>query len=107
MSQPRSTTLFPSRRRLVNLCSHVGFGRIENLRVQDGDPQFEASIRVVTERKLGAETNATERSGDFALKPAVVDLMRVLDLIGTGSIRCLEIRHGLPFRIEIEGVLAA
>lgn len=106
MSSTRSA-LSISRRRLVDLCSRIGFGHIERLLVLNGDPQFDAATLIVTERKLGAEATPTNRSADFTLKPTVVDLMHVLDLVGNGSIRCLEVRHGLPFRIEIEGVLAA
>jgi len=104
---PTRSTLPASRRRLVDLCSRIGFGRVERLLVLQGEPQFDAATLIVTERKLGADAAATDRSADFTLKPAVVDLLRVLDLVGNGSIRCLEVRHGLPFRIEIEGVLAA
>jgi hypothetical protein len=104
---PTRSTLSVSRRRLVDICSRIGFGRIERLLVRSGEPQFDAATLIVTERKLGAEATPTDRSADFTLKPTVVDLMRVLDLVGNGSIRCLEVRHGLPFRVEIEGELAA
>jgi hypothetical protein len=96
-----------SHRRLVDLCSRIGFGRIEHLAVSNGEPQFEPQPRIITEVKLGADSSAKEYGADFSLKPAVVDLFQRIDHLGNGSIRCLEIRHGLPFRIEIEGELTA
>ena len=104
---PTRSSLSANRCRLVDTCSHVGFGRIERLLILGGEPRFDPPTLIITEHKFGADQAAVERAADFILKPTVLDLLRVLDRVGDGSIRCLEIRHGLPFRAEIEGVLAA
>jgi hypothetical protein len=99
--------LTPHRRRLVDLCHRLGFGRIEGIAVTNGDPQFDPRPLIVTEVKLGAEHQTKDRTAAANPHPAVRDLLRTLDLVGNGTIRCLEIRHGLPFRIELNGELAA
>lgn len=102
---PTRSILSPDRCRLVDTCTALGFGRLERLGVCGGEPRFDPPPVIVTERKLGCDEPAIVRSPDCILKPTVIDLLRVLDRVGNGCIRCLEVRHGLPFRIEIEGVL--
>ena len=43
---------------------------------------------------------------DFALKAQVRDLFAHLDALGNGTIRRLEVQHGLPFRMQVEEVPA-
>jgi len=81
----------------------VGFGRIEGLIVMAGDPVFRPAPRIVREIKFGGEIGASQAStGDFVLKAQVVGLFEELDLIRDGRIERLEIKHGLPFRMNIE-----
>jgi hypothetical protein len=92
---------------LAELCQRIGFGRIEGITLVDGEPQFDPRPLIVTEVKLGAEHHLKDRTTSGPMHPAVRDLLRTLNLVGNGTIRCLEIRHGLPFRIELDGELAA
>ena len=39
---------------------------------------------------------------DFALKAQVRDLFDHFDALRTGTIRTLEVKHGLPFRMQVE-----
>ena len=64
--------------------------------------------RVVRDVKFGGENGPRPESGlhDFALKAQVRELLEHLDAIGTGTIRTLEVKHGLPFRMQVEEVTA-
>ncbi len=94
-------------RQLVQLCEQIGFGRIDGLAISDGRPCFTPAPTIVTEVKLGADQQMRRRPSGASLHPSVKDLLRTIALVGSGSIRSLEVRHGLPFRIELDGVLAS
>jgi hypothetical protein len=91
-----------ARRCLVELMQEVNFGQIENLLIRAGEPTFDPRPRVVREIKLCAAENGPrpERAaGDFRLKEQLVELFQRLDALGDATIECLEIKHGLPFRL--------
>ena len=97
-------SLSPARLRLLELMQRVNFGRIEKLRVREGEPVFDPAPEVVYQVKLDGEDDPRiEMSlGDFALKKEIVKLCRYLDKIGTGSVRRIFIKHGLPFNMEVD-----
>ncbi len=101
------TAVSPARQRLIELCQRLDFGRIEHLSIRYREPVFDPAPAIVAEVKLDAQRgrNAT-CSADFALKPQVLELLRWFDLIEHGRIRVLDVRHGLPFRIEFDGLAA-
>lgn len=100
--RPTKGDLSPSRMRLVELMQEINFGRIEGLRIVDGEPAAPPT-RVVREVKFGGENGPRpERdASDFALKAQVVELFRSLDAIGDGTVDLLEVKHGLPFRMLV------
>ena len=89
---------------LVEQMQRINFGRIEHLPVRDGQPVWADQSRVIRKVKLGGENAPRAESGydDFELKRQVVDLFDQLERIGDGLIRSLEIKHGLPFAMDIE-----
>lgn len=89
---------------LIELMQRVNFGRIEDLTIRDGEPLPDPPPRVVRDVKLGGENGPRLESDldDFALKSQVLDLFARFDSLGNGAIRCLEVKHGLPFRMEVE-----
>ncbi len=101
--RPNSTRdLRPSERRLVAAMQQIGFGRFESLRIEHGalaDP-WPTAVRSI---KFGTdEEGATrERPGEFELKEQVVELIEFVRSVDAGEIRRLEVRHGLPFSMEI------
>ena len=97
-------SLPPARERLVKLMQEINFGRVEGLVVRDGDPVFDRPPRVLREVKLCAENGPRPEIGkeDFALKAQVRDLFAQMEAMGDGIIRCLEVKHGLPFKMTIE-----
>lgn len=101
-------TLSPQRKRLVETMQGINFGRVEGLVVRDGEPVLDPPPRVLREVKLCAENGPRPESEleDFVLKAQVRDLFAHFDALGSGTIRCLEVKHGLPFRMQIEEVAA-
>jgi hypothetical protein len=91
------------RRRLVRLMQKLLFGRIENLLVRDGEPEFDPPPTIIREHKFGGENGSHPklRADDFLLKDQVVDLFRQFDALGNGVIAVLEVKHGLPFRMLV------
>lgn len=92
----------PARQNLLTLISLIGFGRIENLTIRSGQPVLDPRPRITRERLLGArDEGASDHTARTGCKPHVRELLAELDRIGEGVIDCLEVRHGLPFRITV------
>ena len=68
----RLKDLSPGTQRLVLLMRHMGYGRIENLRLQGGDPLFSPPPRVIRKKKLGTSSvlDPPALGHDFVLKEA-------------------------------------
>ena len=84
----------------------INFGWIERLQVRQGEPVFGPQTRVVREIKLGGESQPRPEleRGDFVLKSQVVQLFEHLTTLGNGEVERLQVRHGLPFLMHIQGV---
>ena len=92
------------RRRLLKLMQRLNFGRIEHLAIQDGEPLFDPPPHLVRDVKFCGENGPRRELAleDFALKAQVRDLFAHLDDLRTGTILALEVKHGLPFRMQVE-----
>jgi hypothetical protein len=90
--------------RLIELMQRVNFGRIERLLIQDGQPVYDPSPRLIREIKFCGENGPRPEVAieDFALKAQVIDLFRTFDEVRNGVIEVLEVKHGLPFRMAVE-----
>ena len=95
--------LSAGRRRLVELMQRVNFGRIERLLVRRGEPVFDPPPHVVREIKFGGENGPRPEAcrEDFLLKGQVRELFAQLDALGDGVVAVIEIKHGLPFKMEV------
>ena len=105
MPEPvNSSSLSPARLRLVRVMQWINFGRIENLQIREGDPCFEPRPRVIRTILLGADNSprCEIRVSHFVLKKQVTELFGVFDRVSNGHIPLLEIKHGLPLRMEVE-----
>jgi hypothetical protein len=102
---PSKASLSQARRRLLELMQRMNFGRIEGLVVRGGEPVLAPLPRVVREHKFGGENGPRpERDAeDFLLKAQVVELCHFLDRFGDGTIALVEVKHGLPFKLEVVG----
>ena len=81
----------------------IKFGRIEHLRVWHGEPSFDPAPKVVKRLKIGGENGSRLEIGpDFLLKGHVVELFEAIRELDTGVIRAIDVKHGLPFSVEME-----
>jgi hypothetical protein len=94
--------LTPAQRLLLNIMSYHQFGRIENVRINGGQPVLDGGVKVVRAARLGGQSGATKvpSADEFDLKQAVRNLFDELVRLGEGVISRLEFRHGLPFLLE-------
>ncbi len=95
-------SLPPSRRLLVELMQRLHFGQILGLRVRNGEPVLDPPPRLVHDVKLASEPapRPTEAGADFLLKQQVVELFAYFDRLRDGVIDLIEVKHGLPFRLQ-------
>jgi hypothetical protein len=80
------------------------FGRIEGLKVRAGEPVLDPPPTFIRTIKIGAEKGIPPGAiaEDFWLKHQMVELLDVITRVGEGDILSIEIRHGLPFAMEVE-----
>ena len=95
--------LTPARKRLVELMQEVNSGRIEGLRVQNGEPVFDPPPTVLRLFLFGKDNGPNESRGNdgFALKKKVAELFEVFDRERSLSIQELMIDNGLPVRMTV------
>jgi len=72
--------------------------------VENGEPVFHPPPRVVREIKFGGENGPRPefRVEDFILKAQVKELFTQLSDLGDGIVERIEVKHGLPFRMNVE-----
>ena len=93
---------------MIALMQAVNFGRIEGLVVRAGRPVFDPPPRVVREIKFGGKNGPRPEvdKKDFALKAQVRQMFVQLEALGSGIVRCIEVKYCLPFKMTIEEVIA-
>jgi len=98
------SSLSPAQRQLVELMQQINFGRIEDLQVRAGEPVFSPAPRVVRKLKVGGDNGPRPESAydDFLLKSRISELLESITAIGDGEVLLIDVRHGLPFAVEIE-----
>ena len=97
-------SLSPARRRLLEICQKINFGRIENLSIRDGEPVLDPLPSIVQQLKFGGENGPRPELGtaDCCLKEEHVQLFDVFDQLQNGVIATLEVQNGLPFRATLK-----
>lgn len=92
----------------IELMQCIGFGKIEHLTIRNCEPVLDPPPRIIRDVKFGAEDRFRPESfaSDFAVKAQVVELFDSFDSLGNGTIRSLDVKHGLPFRMQLEEVTA-
>lgn len=94
--------LLPSERALVSAMQEIGFGRLEFLRIARGEILLDPWPTCVRDVKFCSTWERPATSRDFLLKPQVAELFAYIRAVDAGEIRTLEVKHGLPFSMEIE-----
>jgi hypothetical protein len=103
----RLSQLSPGRQALVRLCQLINHGHIEDLEIRESEPILDPPPPILKNVKLDADEEPRPELSlsDFVLSGEVVRLMSLLDRVKSGSIRHIEIRAGIPRRIELVGAL--
>ena len=106
---PTKSSLSQPKACLIELMQQINFGCIKGLVIREGEPVLDPPPRVVRVIKLCAENGPRPEiaKGDFTLKVQVRDLFVQLDVLQSGVIGSLEVKHGLPFKMTIEENAAA
>jgi len=101
--------LSPARQKLIDLLGAVHFGRIINLKVTAGEPVFDPAPTVVRTLKIAGKNGPRAEAAhpDFALRNAMLELLAHLDDLRDGVVNRIEIAHGLPLLLEVQGFTAA
>lgn len=99
-----TSDLRSSERAFVAAMQRLGFGRFEFLRIENRELVLDPWPTTVRGVKFGSEDPATSGTppDEFRLKRQVIELFEYVREVDAGEIRTLEIRHGLPFSMEIE-----
>jgi hypothetical protein len=102
------TDLSPGQRRLLRLFQAINFGRIDELEVRNGEPQFSPLPRVFVELKLDVDDGPRpeSRQQHFPLRSQVGRFFAQLAQLRDSTIERIEVRHGLPFRMVVEAMPA-
>ena len=99
-----SSSLSAAQMRLVRLMQRMNFGRIEHLAVRAGRPAPCPPPRIVREVRFPGDNGPRPEitKDDFELKVQVRELFAQMEAMGDGTIRSLEVKHGLPFKMTVE-----
>ncbi len=105
MNQPITKSgLSEPQSRLVELLQRINFGRIERLLVKSGMPVFDPPPRVIQKLKMGGDNAPRPEVDlqDFWLKRPTIEMLRAIADLGDGVVLSIDVKHGLPFSLEIE-----
>jgi hypothetical protein len=96
-------SLSPARRRLVELMQELNFGRIERLRVHDGEPVLDPAPAVLRDVVFGKSNtpNPARAKDDFTLKEQVAELFDLFDRERSVTVESLVVQNGLPVRMTV------
>jgi hypothetical protein len=104
MTQPATIQdMLPSEVAFVVAMQQLGFGRFEYLQIRGGELVLNPWPSAVRDVKFASPPNTgkpTEPNSD--LRPQVAEFFAYVRDVDAGEIRELEVRHGLPFAMEIE-----
>jgi len=94
----------PNRRQFVRFIQERNFCVILGLVVRHGGPVLDPMPKVIRLVKFPGPSGPRPEvaSEDFALKKEMLEFFQYLDRLKDGRIARLEIRDGLPFRMEVE-----
>jgi len=98
------SSLSDPQRRLVELMQRLNFGRIEDLIIRGGEPVFDPAPKVIQKVKIGGENGPRPEvtCEDFLLKKQTIELLETITDRREGKVLAIDVKHGLPFAVEIE-----
>jgi hypothetical protein len=104
MTAPITTQdLRPSEVTFLAAMQQLGFGRFEYLQIRGGELLLNPWPVAVRDVKFGTPTNTGKPAAATSeLRPQVAEFFAYVREVDAGEIRELDVRHGLPFSMEIE-----
>lgn len=93
------------RQQLIEAMQQLNFGRVVGLAVRNGQPDFARPYRTVRSVKLAGGNNGSRPEAgldDFELRKEQTALLGQLEQLADGRRVSIEVKHGLPFLMEIE-----
>lgn len=95
--------LTSAEQRFLAAMREVGFGRFEYVQIRKGQIILDPWPAAVRDVKFGAEIPSQQKAHpDFQLKRQTAEFFEYTRDVDDGEIRTLEVRHGLPFSMEVE-----
>lgn len=101
MSLDRKSELKSKERDFLEMMMRLDFARIENVPVNFGMPIITGQTKIVKKVKLSAKEDRPEIPADFELKAQQKHFFEQVRRMQHGVIFSLEIKHGLPFFLEV------
>ena len=104
MSRPTTTQgLLASEATFLAAMQQLGFGRFEYLQIRGGELVLNPWPVAVRDIKFAAAANCAKPADATSdLRPQVAELFEYVRDVDAGEIRELQVRHGLPFSMEVE-----
>ncbi len=104
MTPPVTTQdMLPSEATFLAAMHRLGFGRFEYLQIRGGELVRDPWPATVRDVKFGTPVNTGRATGsDTELRAQIAEFFAYVRDVDAGEIRELEVRHGLPFSMEIE-----
>jgi len=95
--------LLPTEAAFLAAMQRLGFGRFEYLQFRGGELVLDPWPVMVREVKFAAgQHTGKPAESNSDLRPQVAEFFAYVREVDSGEIRELEVRHGLPFSMEIE-----
>lgn len=87
----------------------MNFGWLEGLVARNGELLHGPQFNPVPEFKLDSDSSPCPQSkaSDFALRAKVRRLIEKVTTLPEGTTICIEVKHGLPFRVICPGLRVA
>ena len=91
-------------RELIRLIRKTQFGSISNIKLAGGQPVLDSDTSVSVEFRLsGLEpTREVISESEYLKKPQVRTLFERFRTTGSGTIECIDVRDGLPFKMTVK-----
>ena len=90
-------------REFAGMIHETRFGSIRDFRLSDGQPVVDDETKISVEYKLsGLDSPQEVLNGDKLLsKPQVRAMLARFRQVGNGTVECLDVRDGLPFKMVV------
>ena len=103
MTPPVTTQdLLPSEVAFVAAMQQLGFGRFEYLQIRGGELVLNPGRHGTRRQVRDARDDRQAVGGHLGLRPQIAEFFAYVREVDAGEIREVEVRHGLPFSMEIE-----